>query len=240
MAKVGRFIRAANISDAWHRGLNLIWRQGAEITDERGTRIRELLALQVVVEDPYLEMIPHEYSWNEERLEEYALQLLSGENPGFEYTYGQRLRHWEVPEMGHSTSSSDAPSSISASCSVDQIDHVIRRLRSSPSTRRATAVTWIPPVDNSKEEVPCMIVDDFKLRDGSLNLAVFFRSHDFAGAYPANLYGLARVLQHVSSEVGAKPGSISTTSSSAHIYEHDWDWVREMLFVAQGQESPRS
>ena len=43
-----------------------------------------------------------------------------------------------------------------------------------------------------KDEVPCMIVDDFKLRDGRLHLSVFFRSHDFAGAYPANLYGLAR------------------------------------------------
>ncbi len=240
MAKVGRFIRARSIPDAWHRGLNLIWRQGAEITDERGTRIKELLSLQVVVEDPYHEMIPHEYSWNDERLEEYAHQLLTGENPGFEYTYGERLRHWEIPEASRSTSSQDASMRLYVSSPVDQIDHVICRLRRSPSTRRATAVTWIPPVDNSKDEVPCMIVDDFKLRDGSLNLAVFFRSHDFAGAYPANLYGLARVLEYVSREVGAEPGSISTTSSSAHIYEHDWDWVREMLLGAQGQDGPVS
>jgi len=86
MVKLGRLIRARSISDAWHRGLNLIWRQGQEICDERGTRIRELLSLQVVVEDPYQEMIPQEYSWNQERLEEYAQQLLSGKNPGFEYT----------------------------------------------------------------------------------------------------------------------------------------------------------
>ncbi len=90
-------------------------------------------------------------------------------------------------------------------------------------------MTWIPPLDEVRDEVPCMIVDDFKLRDGRLNLSVFFRSHDFAGAYPANLYGLARVLEHVSGEVGAIPGSISTLSSSAHVYEHDWDWVQEML-----------
>jgi thymidylate synthase len=74
-----------------------------------------------------------------------------------------------------------------------------------------------------------MIVDDFKLRDGFLNLSAFFRSHDFAGAYPANLYGLARVLEQVAKEVGARPGSISTTSASAHVYEHDWDHVEEML-----------
>jgi thymidylate synthase len=213
MAKLGGFIRARNISDAWHRALNLIWRQGQEITDERGTKIRELLSLQVVVSDPYQEMIPREYSWNEERLEEYALQLLSGQNPGFEYTYGERLRAWSMP----------------GTPPLDQIEQVIRRLNDSSSTRRATAVTWIPLVDTAKDEVPCMIVDDFKLRDGCLNLSIFFRSHDFAGAYPANLYGLARVLEYVSREVGAKPGSISTTSASAHIYEHDWDLVAEML-----------
>ena len=222
MAKLGRFIRARSISDAWHRGLNLIWRQGQEITDERGTRIRELLSCQVVVEDPYQEMIPKEYSWNEERLEEYAGQLLSGVNPGFEYTYGERLRAWSLPGVPP----------------LDQIEQVIRRLKESSATRRATAVTWIPPVDTAKDEVPCMIVDDFKLRDGRLNLAVFFRSHDFAGAYPANLYGLARVLEYVAREVAAEPGSISTTSASAHIYEHDWDWVEEMLLGKGEGESP--
>ena len=62
---LGRFIRARTISDAWHRGLNLIWRQGEEMVDERGVRILELLSLQMVVQDPYQEMIPEEYSWNE-------------------------------------------------------------------------------------------------------------------------------------------------------------------------------
>ena len=214
MARLGRFIRAKTISDAWQRGLGYIWRQGEEITDERGTRIRELLALQVVVEEPYRQMIPPGYSWNEERLEEYAGQLLSGDNPGFEYTYGQRLRAWSLP--GYPP--------------IDQIDLAVSRLKASASSRRATAVTWIAPVDSAKEEVPCMIVDDFKLRDGRLHLAAFFRSHDFCGAYPANLYGLARLLQHVSERVGAEPGSISTTSASAHLYEHDWDFVEEMLF----------
>ncbi len=214
MARLGRFIRAASISEAWLRGLNLIWRQGAQITDERGTRIKEILSLQMVVEDPYRDMIPTGYSWNEERLEEYARQLLSGDNPGFEYTYGERLRAWALP----------------GSPPLDQIEQAISRLRSSSSSRRATAVTWIAPLDSRKEEVPCMIVDDFKWRDGRLNLSIFFRSHDYAGAYPANLYGLARLLQYVAGEVGAEPGSISTTSASAHIYEHDWDWVERMLF----------
>ena len=80
MVRLGRFLRAATISEAWQRGLNLIWRQGQELIDERGTRIKEVLSLQIVVEDPYRDMIPREYSWNEDRLKEYALQLQSGVN----------------------------------------------------------------------------------------------------------------------------------------------------------------
>ena len=71
--------------------------------------------MQVVVEDPYQEMIPAEYSWNEERLEEYAQQLLSGNNPGFEYTYGERLRAWSLPGVP----------------ALDQIEQVILRLKAS-------------------------------------------------------------------------------------------------------------
>jgi len=228
--RVGRFIRAETIPQAWRRGLNLIWRGGEEITDERGTRTREVLALEVVVEDPRRDMIPEEYSWNRPRLEDYASQLISGENPGFEYTYGERLRAWSLPGTGKEKEAREhGGDAVDSRGPVDQIDYVVRRLRASPNSRRASAVTWIPPVDTRKEEVPCMMVDDFKIREGRLHLAALFRSHDFAGAYPANLYGLTRLLEHVAERVGAEPGSITTLSCSAHIYDHDWDWVGEMV-----------
>lgn len=218
--RAGRFVRAKTIPEAWHRGLNLIWRQGEDITDERGTRTREIVDLQVVVENPCEDMIPEEYSWNENRLEEYAQQLITGDNPGFEYTYGERLRSWAAP--------GEEP--------LDQIDYVVARLATNPNTRRATAVTWIPPIDTAKNEIPCMIVDDFKIRNDKLYLTALFRSHDFAGAYPANLYGLTSLLDYVSKRVGANPGSIVTLSISAHIYDHDWDWVEQMLVGRTGPE----
>lgn len=227
--RVGRFIRAETIPEAWRRGLNLIWRQGEEITDERGTRTKEVLALEVVVEDPRRDMIPEEYSWNRPRLEDYAEQLISGENPGFEYTYGERLRAWSLPGFGKEKVGEDGEGEGASKEPVDQIDYVIRRLRSNSNSRRASAVTWIPPVDTKKEEVPCMMVDDFKIREGRLHLTALFRSHDFAGAYPANLYGLTRLLEYVAGKVGAEPGPITTVSCSAHIYDHDWDWVGEMI-----------
>jgi len=208
--QIGRVIRANSISDAWYRGLNLIWNHGHEVTDERGSRIREYLNLMIVIQNPYIDRIPKDISWNEERLEEYAKQLISGENvQDFEYTYGQRLRNWNQE--------------------IDQIAYVIDKLKQNPTTRRATAVTWIPTIDTVVDEVPCMIIDDFKIRGGKVNLTTLFRSHDFAGAYPANLYGLSRLLEYVADEVGVSPGMITTISASAHIYEHDWDMVEDIL-----------
>ena len=208
--QIGRVIRANSISDAWYRGLNLIWNHGNEVTDERGSRIREYLNLMIIIQNPYIERIPKDISWNEERLEEYAKQLISGENvQDFEYTYGQRLRNWNEE--------------------IDQIAYVIDKLKQNPTTRRATAVTWVPTIDTVVDEVPCMIIDDFKIRGGKVNLTTLFRSHDFAGAYPANLYGLSRLLEYVAGEVGVSPGMITTISASAHIYEHDWDMVEDIL-----------
>ena len=208
--QIGRVIRANSISDAWYRGLNLIWNHGNEVTDERGSRIREYLNLMIIIQNPYIERIPKDISWNEERLEEYAKQLITGENvQDFEYTYGQRLRNWNEK--------------------IDQIAYVIDKLKQNPTTRRATAVTWVPTIDTVVDEVPCMIIDDFKIRGGKVNLTTLFRSHDFAGAYPANLYGLSRLLEYVAGEVGVSPGMITTISVSAHIYEHDWDMVEDIL-----------
>jgi thymidylate synthase len=208
--QIGRVIRANSISDAWYRGLNLIWNHGQEVMDERGSRIREYLNLMIVIQNPYIDRIPKDISWNEERLEEYAKQLITGENvQDFEYTYGQRLRNWNEE--------------------IDQIAYVIDKLKQNPTTRRATAVTWVPTIDTVVDEVPCMIIDDFKIRGGKVNLTTLFRSHDFAGAYPANLYGLSRLLEYVAGEVGVSPGMITTISASAHIYEHDWDMVEDIL-----------
>ncbi|MDK2892871.1 thymidylate synthase [Methanohalophilus sp.] len=207
---IGRIVRANTITDAWYRGLNIIWNHGKIITDERGSKIKEFMNLMITIKDPYTDEIPADIAWNKERLDEYAKQLITGENSqDFEYTYGQRLRNWDNR--------------------VDQIDYAIKKLKSSQSTRRATAVTWIPYVDTEVDEVPCMILDDFKLRDGKVHLTTLFRSHDFAGAYPANLYGLSRLLKYVADESGYKPGTITTISVSAHIYEHDWDKIEKIL-----------
>jgi thymidylate synthase len=107
--------------------------------------------------------------------------------------------------------------------------YVVEKLKKDKVTRRAMASTWLPISDTVTDEVPCMIIDDFKIREGKVHLTTLFRSHDFAGAYPANLYGLSKLLEYVAEKVSVPAGKITTISISAHIYDHDWDKVKNIV-----------
>jgi len=74
-----------------------------------------------------------------------------------------------------------------------------------------------------------MMVDQFILRNSDLTLEVYFRSHDFCGAYPANIYGLFGLLEMVADKLQARPKEIATFSASAHAYSHDWSLMAKVL-----------
>lgn len=202
----GYLVKAQNLSQAWEEGLRLIWDQGDFVGDQRGSDTMELLSLMTVI--PYGKInLPKLYPHKERALKDYREQLCRPDlSTEFIYTYGNRTQAW-----GHE-----------AGTPVNQIDYAIKQLRESPSSRRAVASTWLPTFDCMRSEVPCMMVVQFILRHSDLTLDIFFRSHDFYGAYPANVYGLFGLLEMVADKLYAKPKEICAISASAHVY--DWDW----------------
>ena len=208
------YINAKTTNDAWKRILNLIWYSGYELKSERGMT-KEIHNLMVKVQEPFDKNIDG-FPMSQEELKKYSLQLLDSDRHGFEYTYGERLRKWgsEIVEKP-----------------IDQIDYVAKKLKLNKNSRRAIAVTWIPSVDTTKTEVPCLILTDFIIREKKLHLTAVFRSNDMFGAWPANVYGLNNLNQYVAKKLKIKSGSITTLSISAHIYEHDWKNVRGILGI---------
>ncbi|MFH1721301.1 MAG: thymidylate synthase [Candidatus Altiarchaeota archaeon] len=206
------YIRAKSITEAWNRILNVVWYQGEELKSERGLT-KEIFNLMVSVREPNNEEIEG-FPMGKKELEEYAKQLLNSDKSGFEYTYGERLRGWGAEILGEP---------------IDQIAEIIKRLKKNPNTRRATAATWIPPIDFDNTEVPCLILADFKIRNEKLNLTCTFRSNDMYGAWPANAYGLSNLNRFVAKETGIEPGSLTTLSISAHVYEHDFLNIKKQL-----------
>lgn len=212
-----RTVRASTIKEAYLQAVNTVLRNGYEVADERGSKTREILNLSTHIAFPEgstndtnpLEDTPIGSVWNEDRLELYVDEFLEADNHGFIYTYGERL-------FGFDT---------------NQIEDCIIRLERNSRTRRATAVTLRPMVDSLREDIPCLIMVDFKIRDRMLYTTGVWRSHDVYGAYFPNLIGLYRLAGYVqyALEYAVDIGPISTHSISAHIYEHDVDQAEALL-----------
>jgi len=201
-------IRAPTIKSGWESLVKRIINNGLEINDERGSLTLEILNTVVSVQKPLQLDIPDGYFWRGEKLEKYAQQFLSDDPQGFIYTYGNRLRkHFQ---------------------GVDQILEAINRLKNCKESRRAISITWDPPTDTKNDEVPCMIIVDFKIRNGKLQTTGLWRSHDIYGAWFPNAVGLSYLASYVAKEVGVDVGTLTIHSISAHIYEVNFDEARRV------------
>ncbi|MDP3066113.1 MAG: thymidylate synthase [Methanobacteriaceae archaeon] len=196
-------IRAPTIRSGWEILVKRIMQKGVEIKDERGSLTLELLNAMVNIRNPLNLEVPKGYFWSGEKLEMYSNQFISLDKQGFVYTYGNRLRkHFQ---------------------DVDQIQEAINRLKNCSESRRAISITWDPPTDTQNDEVPCMMIVDFKIRDGGLQTTGLWRSHDIYGAWFPNAVGLTHLASYVASEVGVKVGTLTIHSISAHIYEVNFE-----------------
>jgi thymidylate synthase len=192
-------IKVSNIKTGWETLVKRIMKNGAEIHDERGSVTREILNTIVSIKNPMDTEYPKGYFWTGEKLDKYSEQFLSDDKQGFIYTYGNRLRkHFD---------------------GIDQIQEAIIRLNNFKESRRAISITWDPTVDTKNDEVPCMMLVDFKIRDGKLNTTGLWRSHDIYGAWFPNAVGLSNLASYVANEVGSEVGTLTIHSISAHIYE---------------------
>jgi thymidylate synthase len=215
------------LSDAWYRALRRVWNAGNIVEkDQWGSNTKEIQNLVVMISDPLREPMHHKsFNWSRKRLEEYSEEYLSPNKGDFEYTYGERLTNWGDASIGE------------ASFIVDQIrEVVIPELRKSPKTRRAITVTLNPKIDVKLTSPPCMVTNQFLCRSGKLHLTTYFRSHDIFGASLANWFALTRLLGFVSKKTGVKPGTITSVSASAHIYETDFQKTLQILKSTSNEE----
>jgi len=200
--------KVPTIKEGWKALVKTIVKKGAEINDERGSLTKELLNTMVMVKNPLDIEPPEGYFWSGEKLDKYAEQFLSDDKQGFVYTYGNRLRaHFQ---------------------GIDQIQEAINRLKNCKESRRAISITWDPPTDTANDEVPCMILVDFKIRDGKLHTTGLWRSHDIYGAWFPNAVGLSHLAQYAAGEIGVEVGTLTIHSISAHIYEVNFKEAEEV------------
>ena len=109
----------------------------------------------------------------------------------------------------------------------DQVAWVIDRLRRDPATRSAAITTFQPRTDTSY--IPCVSLLDFWLPGGAVELVSYAHSIDFGAKGYGNLAELAWLQRHVASQLGRPAGRLLMTVKSAHVYQTEFGYVRDVL-----------
>jgi thymidylate synthase (methanogen type) len=181
--------------------------------------------------------------------QEYRKELVCITPPkeeGFQYTYANRLFDYPVRDADM-VSFGGGPCPVvkvrgnGKGDGFNQIHRgVLDRLIGNQESRRALAITWVPEEDAlAVKDQPCLQFVHFLIRNGQiddgndpekkyLHMRAPFRSHDMNGGYGPNAIALEGLMEYVRDEyvnatgISVEIGTLTTTSSSAHLY-----WKRD-------------
>jgi thymidylate synthase len=154
------------------------------------------------------------------------------EDHRWDYTYHRRLAKWGSWKESAGELMPIYSVNIPCEGSINQIDALVNSLVETPFTRRAQAITWMPFIDLSISDPPCLqsmwfrIVEDVDI--WYLNTNIRFRSNDAWGAAYMNMFGLTMFIRtdianKIEEKTGkiVKLGRINWQADSYHIYGKD-------------------
>lgn len=115
----------------------------------------------------------------------------------------------------------------------DQLGSLVKHLKQDPTSRHGVIVTWDPSQDGLggtlKKNVPCPYSFTVNIIGGRLNLHNIVRSNDMVLGIPADVAGFALLMLMLAQKLGVKPGVYSHSISNAHVYDNQYDAVKELL-----------
>jgi thymidylate synthase len=203
-----RIIRAPSIGRAHELVIKMILEKGWILQTEDDEATIEFEEVTLQVDTPLAEpAVSPDSRFQKRFVEQYARDLLHGSHASFEYDYHGRLFDW-----GERLVAAGKP------VHIDQISYIVEKIKSSPYTRRAIAITWNPMIDQKLDNCPCLQIVQCVLRDRKLNMRVIFRSNDMLTAAGANMYALVQLQKSIADALGVPCGSYTHISLIPHIY----------------------
>ena len=112
---------------------------------------------------------------------------------------------------------------------VNQIDDVIRQIRTTPDSRRLIVSAWNPAEIRDMALPPCHVLFQFYVRDGELSCQLYQRSADLFLGVPFNIASYALLTMMVAQVCDLKPGEFVHTFGDLHLYRNHLDQTREQL-----------
>ena len=205
--------------------------------------------MNITIQDPLADPMIHKaFPGGIENLKEYAMELtgvkdhwvknINDPNDSrWEYTY-----HGRLSAYGAWRELVDGESRQAGFFRINQIQSVIDKLANQPYTRQAQMITWMPNLDITCYDPPCLQSLWYRIMEDDdgvwwLNCNVRFRSNDAWGASFMNMFGFILFNKEViGAGVAGKTGRrvelgrMNWHADSYHIYGKDIDTSRRMLF----------
>jgi len=213
------YVEASVLPEAWEQSLLQLYEKGIIIDTEYGEKSIDSPAV-IVVREPFREPRIHLkgiVAGTLRGLLEYVDEVVKGIHDHLvdkiEYTYHERLFSYKVP--------GGEP--------INQIERVVEKLRKTPYSRRAQAITWQPWKDPCLEHPPCLQRCWFRVVSGRLAMHVHMRSNDALKAAFMNMYAFTELQRHVARELGVETGYYIHIADSYHVYERDWKWFKALV-----------
>ncbi|MBI5149054.1 hypothetical protein HZA33_05220 [Candidatus Pacearchaeota archaeon] len=200
-------IKCKTIGEAWLESCSQIFRKGKPVKD--GDKdIREIIHLAVKIKNPLL---------RDRILKQYS------DNNMIEWMNSNFFEQKRVPELKNALSYGTRLFNFDGK---NQIEWVKQKLRDKPECKSATISTIMK---DDSDYIPCVSMLDFKIRNNKLMLVAFCRSIDFGKKVYANMISLNEIQNNVASALKIKCGELVMYVVSAHIYDEDYDKLKEIL-----------
>lgn len=127
--------------------------------------------------------------------------------------YGVQWRSWIAP--GGTT--------------IDQIAHVIEKIKTNPTDRRLLVTAWNPGELEQMTLPPCHVLFQFFIGKGKLSLQMYQRSCDMFLGIPFNIASYSLLLHMIAQVAGLKAGEFIHILGDTHIYHNHLEQVKEQL-----------
>ncbi|MDD3985753.1 MAG: thymidylate synthase [Methanobacterium sp.] len=212
-------LETALVQDAWKSILKEIMYNGEDVEDERNLHTKELLNVVVTILDPINSKPPEGYFSSSEKYKKIEKQLLETDNHVDGINYGKRIKEHFGFKLGRNI----------YSVKIDQIESVVNRLKKAKTSRRATLTVFDPSIDQYIDDVPSMIMVDYKIRKNQLYTTAIWRSHDIYGSWIQNFFGVKGLSKYIAKCLNIKLGPIIIHSISAHIYKTNYKDVEKII-----------
>jgi thymidylate synthase len=112
---------------------------------------------------------------------------------------------------------------------IDQIDNLIRQIRSNPNSRRLIVSAWNPEEIDRMALPPCHALFQFYVANGKLSCQLYQRSADVFLGVPFNIASYALLTMMMAQVCDLQPGEFVHTFGDVHLYCNHFEQARLQL-----------